>query len=59
MTLKQEWLKQSFTFVKRQPKYELCHCGFYYRSSLQNQECETCEEEYLMEERAERRRDRY
>ena len=22
--LKQEWLEQSFTFVKRQPKYELC-----------------------------------
>ena len=58
MSLKQEWLKQSFTYVKRQPKYELCHCGFYYRSSLQNQECKTCEEEHLMEERAERRRER-
>lgn len=59
MALKQEWLEQSFTFVKRQPKYELCHCGFYYKSSFEKQICDTCEEEYLMDDIADRKYGRY
>lgn len=52
--LKQDWINESFAPVMRRPKYELCYCGFYYKSSYGRQMCGSCEYDFLEEERMER-----